>query len=147
MLPSTTNTVKLDRFTLPGNLSTGVANGGSGSAMHVSNTPGRYTILNSSIAGNIVANGNQPGLSFGSFNPSTQTNVMRVVICNSTTADAHQGGCRTCARHARLHRRSGHGRHRIEHTLRNHSRKSERQLRNQLFVEPGNTMELSDEQA
>ena len=86
VLPPTTNSITFDRVTISGNTTTGAAAGGSGYAMNYSTTPGLYSILNSTISGNLVTNGGDPGLTFQSFNPSSQTNAMRVVIRNSTIA-------------------------------------------------------------
>lgn len=86
VLPPTTNSITFDRVTISGNTTTGAAAGGSGYVMNYSTTPGLYSILNSTISGNVVTNGGDPGLTFQSFNPSSQTNAMRVVIRNSTIA-------------------------------------------------------------
>lgn len=85
-LPPTTNSITLDRVTISGNTTTGAANGGSGYSMNYSSSPGIYSILNSTITGNVVTNGGEAGLSFQSFNPSSQTDATRVVIRNSTIA-------------------------------------------------------------
>ena len=86
VLPPTTNTLTLDRVTVSGNTSTGAANGGVGYSMNYISSPGLYTIQNSSITGNVVTNGGDAALTFQAFNPSSQTNAMRVVIRNSTIA-------------------------------------------------------------
>jgi hypothetical protein len=78
-LPPTNNTVTLDRVTISNNTS-GVY------SMNYVNSPGLYTILNSTISNNTVTNGYEAALSFQSFNPSTQSNALRVVIRNSTVA-------------------------------------------------------------
>ena len=86
VLPPTTNTLTLDRVTISGNTTTGTANGGAGYAMNYVSSPGLYTIQNSTIAGNTVVNGGDAALSFQGFNPSSQTDSLRVVIRNSTIA-------------------------------------------------------------
>ena len=86
VLPPTTNTLTLNRVTISGNTTTGAANGGVGYSMNYSSSPGLYTFLNSTVTGNVVSNGNNAGLTFEAFNPSSQTNAMQVVIRNSTIA-------------------------------------------------------------
>ena len=86
VLPPTTNTITLDRVTISGNTTTGAANGGSGYSMNYISSPGLYTFQNSTIAGNTVVNGGDAALTFQAFNPSSQTNALRVVIRNSTIA-------------------------------------------------------------
>ena len=85
-LPPTTNSLTLDRVTISGNATTGAANGGGGFSMNYTSSPGLYTFLNTTITDNVVTNGTNAGLTFESFNPSSQANAMRVVIRNSTIA-------------------------------------------------------------
>ncbi len=91
VLPPTTNSITLDRVTISGNATTGAAAGGSGFAMNYSSSPGLYSILNSTISGNVVS-GYSAAFSFNSFNPSSQTNAVRVMIRNSTIARNTAGG-------------------------------------------------------
>ena len=86
VLPPTTNTITLDRVTISGNTTTGAASGGSGYSMNYISSPGLYTFQSSTIAGNTVVNGGDAALTFQAFNPSSQTNALRVVIRNSTIA-------------------------------------------------------------
>lgn len=86
VLPPTTNTITLDRVTISGNTTTGAANGGVGYSMNYISSPGLYTILNSTIAGNTAVGSGDAALTFQAFNPSSQTNALRVVIRNSTIA-------------------------------------------------------------
>ena len=86
VLPPITNSITFDRVTISGNITSGAANSGSGYAMIYTSSPGANTILNSTIAGNVVTNGNDAGFTFQSFNPSSQVNASRVVFRNSTIA-------------------------------------------------------------
>ena len=86
VLPPTTNTLTLDRVTISGNITTGAANGGAGYSMNYISSPGLYTIQNSTISGNTAVNSGDGAFTFQAFNPSSQTNALRVVIRNSTIA-------------------------------------------------------------
>jgi hypothetical protein len=86
VLPPTTNSITFDRVTISGNTTTGTANGGAGYSMNYISSPGLYTIQNSTITGNTAVNSGGAAFTFQGFNPSTQTNALRVVIRNSTIA-------------------------------------------------------------
>lgn len=81
-LPPTTNSITFDRVTISGNNTTGSAT----FAMNYLQSPGIYTFLNTTITGNTVTGGCGGAFSADAFNPSSQTNAMRIIFRNSTLA-------------------------------------------------------------